>query len=67
MNEVVAYFLGTLGVALEDVTPLDGAFEYTALLAHVERDGGVVDARSEGRICDVAKSRVTPARDRQPR
>jgi 5'-nucleotidase len=61
VNEVVAYFLGTLGVPLEDVTPLDGVFEYTALLGHVEGMGGVVDTRSEGRIRNLAARRMSPA------
>lgn len=60
LNEVVAYFLGSLGVPLEDAAPLD-AFEYTALLAHVEAMNGVVDVRSEGRIRDLASRRSAPA------
>mgnify|MGYP001137505608 CR=1 FL=1 len=65
MNEVVAFFLGSLDVFVEDVEPLGDAFEYTALLGHVEGMGGVVDARSEGRIRDVARPRVTPGRYRR--
>ena len=64
MNEIVAYVLGSLGVELQDVTPLDGAFEYTALLGYVEGMGGILDARSEGRIRDVASRRVTLERHR---
>jgi hypothetical protein len=61
MNEIAAYFLTMLGVALDDVTPAE-AFEYTALLGHVEGMAGVVDARSEGRIRDVATRLKPPAR-----
>lgn len=60
LNEAIAFFLGSLGVALEDVAPLD-AFEYTALLAHVEAMNGIVDVRSEGRIRDRTARRATPA------
>lgn len=58
-NVAVASFLGLLlgdlGVAPPSgVTPIPGAFEYTALLDQVEQMGGVVDPRAEGRIRDLA-------------
>ena len=54
-NAAVASFLvDLLGVPLANVTPIPGAFEYTALLDQVERMGGVVDPRAEGRVRDLA-------------
>ncbi|MFN7989565.1 MAG: 5'-nucleotidase C-terminal domain-containing protein [Thermoanaerobaculia bacterium] len=61
-NAAVASFLvDLLGVPLSNVTPIPGAFEYTALLETVERMGGVVDPRADGRVRDVAPVRGHPS------
>ena len=61
-NSAVAGFLaGVLGVPLANVTPVPDAFEYTALLAAVERMGGVVDVRPDGRIRDLAPAHGGPS------
>ncbi|KAA0253018.1 MAG: bifunctional metallophosphatase/5'-nucleotidase [Acidobacteria bacterium] len=53
-NAALVSFLPLLGVSVEAVAPIPDAFEYTALLRHVLRLGGVVDPRSEGRVRDQA-------------
>ena len=61
-NAAVASFLvDRLGIPLENVTPLPGAFEYTALLEHVERMGWFIDARADGRVKDVATGHGRPS------
>jgi hypothetical protein len=61
-NAAVAMFLvDMLGVPLSNVMPVAGVFEYTALLDQVERMGGVVDPRAEGRVRDLAPVRGRPS------
>jgi 5'-nucleotidase len=61
-NAAVAMFLvDMLGVPLSNVTPIPDAFEYTALLDQVERMGGVVDPRAEGRVRDLAPAWGRPS------
>lgn len=56
-NGAVVMMLPALGVEVTDVVPVEGVFEYTALLDHVSRLG-VLDPRVEGRI------RTAPRPDR---
>ena len=61
-NAAVAMFLvDVLDVPLANVTPIPDAFEYTALLDQVERIGGAVDPRAEGRVRDLASVRGRPS------
>ena len=64
VNAVVPTFFEMLGVTVSNVAPVEGAYEFTALLGYVMALGGEVAPCSEGRVVDTAGSAGTSVRPR---